>query len=322
MVTDANDHLGVAKKTLRVEAQGILDAMEGLGDSFSRAVDTLLSISGKVVLTGAGKSGHIARKIAATLASTGTPSFFLHPSDAGHGDMGMVSDSDAILAISHSGESQELANVLDHCRRIKVSFVLLTGKTSSTLARESDITVQVVVGEEACPLDLAPTSSTTATLAVGDAIAMALLTARGFTPYDFAKTHPEGSLGRSLLTKVSDLMATGDAVPMVGPDATVAEAIVVMSEKRLGMTLVDGDAGPGILTDGDLRRCLERGADIHEVKVSDVMSSKAHSIGVDRLATEALQKMEEHKITHLAVVAKGRLVGVIDIHGLMQGRIA
>ena len=320
-MTGGRNHLKVARETLRLEAQGILDAMEGLGEGFSLAVDALLATSGKAVITGSGKSGHIARKIAATLASTGTPAFFLHPSDAGHGDLGMIADGDAIVAISHSGESDELGNVVSHGRRVGAPFILLTGSDDSTLSRAADVTVAIVVGAEACPMELAPTSSTTATLAVGDALAMALLSARDFTVEDFARTHPEGTIGRRLLTKVSDLMVTGDAVPVVRPEATVTEAIVEMSAKRLGMTLVDGGSEPGILTDGDLRRCLEDGGDIRSMPVREAMSPKARSIRPGRLATEALAQMEERKITHLAVLEDGKIVGVIDIHCLIQGRI-
>lgn len=322
MTEKRRGHLEVAKDTLQTEAQGILDAMESLGDGFSTAVDTLLATAGKAILSGSGKSGHVARKVAATFASTGTPAFFLHPSDAGHGDLGMVAQGDTIVAMSHSGESDELGNLVAHGQRIGAPCILLTGAPDSTLAKAADVVVPIVVKEEACPLNLAPTSSTTAALAVGDAIAMALLSARDFTPEDFARTHPKGALGHKLLTRVADLMVTGDGVPLVSPGATIAEAIVEMSAKRLGMTFVGDGGALGIFTDGDLRRCLENGTDIHGAKVSGAMSPKARSIGQARLATEALAMMERHKITHLAVVDGGELAGVIDIHRLMQGKVA
>ena len=320
-MTRGRDHRKIARETLLLEAQGILDAMEGLGEGFSLAVDALLATSGKAVITGSGKSGHIARKIAATLASTGTPAFFLHPYDAGHGDLGMIAAGDAIVAISHSGESDELGNVVSYGRKIGVPFILLTGSEDSTLSHAADVTVPIMVGAEACPMGLAPTSSTTATLAIGDALAMAVLSASDFTAEVFSHTHPEGTIGRKLLTRVSDLMVKGDAVPVVRPEATVAEAIVEMSAKRLGMTLVAGGNEPGILTDGDLRRCLEGGGDIRSMPVSKSMSPRARSISPGRLATEALAQMEELKITHLAVLEDGKIVGVIDIHCLIQGRI-
>ncbi len=320
-MTAGRDHLEVARRTLRLESQGILDAMDGLDGGFGRAVDALLATEGKAVTTGAGKSGHVARKIAATLASTGTPSFFLHPSDACHGDLGMVAPGDAIVAVSRSGESDELGRVVSHGGRIGAPIILLTSERESRLAKAADIVVTIEAGAEACPLELAPTTSTTAALAVGDALAMALLSARDFTPEDFARTHPDGSLGRRLLTRVADLMVTGDAVPLVGPSATVAEAIVEMSAKRLGMTLVENGGEPGILTDGDLRRFLERGDDIHNTEVRDAMTPKALAIEPGRLASEALARMEERRITHLAVVEGGEMAGAIDIHALMAGRV-
>ena len=315
-------HLEVARKTLADEANSILRTMESLDGSFERTVDALLGASGKTVVTGSGKSGHVARKVAATLASTGTPAFFVHPADAVHGDLGMLAEGDALLAMSFSGESEEIGAMAEHCRRFGVPVLLLTGDAGSTLAKAADVTVEVRALAEACPLNLAPTSSTTATLAVGDAIAMALLAARGFTAEDFALTHPGGALGRRLLLRVSDLMVTGDGVPVVDPKASVAEAVVTMSEKRLGMTLVGGGARPGIFTDGDLRRCLEKTGDLSSIAVGEVMTPEARTIGADSLAAEALAVMEGKRITHLVAVDGGEVKGVIDVHRLMQAKVA
>ncbi len=321
-MSDAGDGpLAVARQTLEAEAAAIRAAAAGLTPAFGEAAALLLNLSGKAVLSGAGKSGLIARKIAATLASTGTPAFFLHPGDAGHGDVGMVGAGDCVLALSFSGAAAELRPVLAHCKRRGAPFILMTGRPDAELARDADLVIPVAVAAEACPLKLAPTSSTTAMLALGDALAMAILTARGFTAEDFAATHPDGALGRRLV-RVADLMKTGDAVPQVAAAATVADAIVEINAKRLGFTLVARDGGFGIFTDGDLRRCLGRGVDIRSAPVAEAMTAAPAAIAPDRLADEALALMEAKQVTCLPVLKDDELAGVIDIHSIMQGKVA
>lgn len=320
----ATDHLAVAREVLAAEAGGIAAASAGLGNSFNQAVDLLLATTGKVVLTGIGKSGHVARKMVATLASTGTPAFFLHPAEAVHGDLGMISAGDTLVALSHSGVSTELSQVVEYGRRQGNRLIILTGNPDSKLAHAADACIAVAVVSEACPHNLAPTASTTATMAIGDALAMALVAARGFSPEDFARTHPGGELGRRLLERVRDLMLTGAALPTVPTTATLADAIVEMNVKRLGMTMVlDAGGGlAGIFTDGDLRRCLKNSGDIHGQDVAAGMCTTPKTIAPDRLASEAIALMEEHRITHLPAVCGGKAVGLIDIHLLMQHRIA
>jgi len=271
-----------------------------------------------------GKSGHIAGKIAATLASTGTPAFFLHPAEAGHGDLGMITRADALLALSNSGETPELVLLLPHLKRLAVPLIVMTGGSSSTLARAATVVLDVGVAEEACPLNLAPTASTTATLAMGDALAVAVLEARGFTRDDFARSHPGGALGRKLLLHVEDLMRTGEAVPRVAPNAPLSAGLLEMSRKGLGMTVVADDAGRviGVFTDGDLRRTLDRQIDVHKTAMHSVMTANPKVIGPRELAAAAVHLMEVHRITALAVAdADGRLVGALNVHDLMRAGV-
>ncbi|GAB3342911.1 KpsF/GutQ family sugar-phosphate isomerase [Marilutibacter aestuarii] len=313
------------RRVFEIEGQALAAVGGRVGAEFARACQLMLDAPGRVVCTGMGKSGHVARKIAATLASTGTPAFFMHPGEAGHGDLGMVTDADVVLALSNSGESDEVLMLLPVLKRQGNPVVAMTGRPGSTLARESDVHLDVTVPAEACPLDLAPTSSTTAALAMGDALAVALLEARGFTADDFARSHPAGSLGRRLLLHITDVMHAGDQVPRIGPDATVSEALVEMSSKRLGMTaIVDGDGHLlGLYTDGDLRRSLDDAAvDLRSTTIGQVMTRSPKTIGADALAVEAAQLMETHKISGLLVVdADGIVVGALNIHDLLRARV-
>jgi arabinose-5-phosphate isomerase len=313
------------RRVVEIEARA-LDALAARIDGgFSAACRLMLACKGRVVATGMGKSGHIARKIAATLASTGTPAFYVHPGEAGHGDLGMITDADVVLALSYSGESDEVLTLLPVLKRQGNALIAMTGKPQSTLAREAEVHLDVSVPAEACPLDLAPTSSTTATLAMGDALAVALLEARGFTADDFARSHPAGSLGRRLLLHITDVMHTGDDVPRVRQDATLSDALMEMSRKRLGMTAVVDDDGAliGLFTDGDLRRTLDNAAlDVRTAMIADVMTRGPKTIGADQLAVEAARLMETHKIGGLIVVdAAGRAVGALNIHDLLRARV-
>ena len=313
------------RRVIEVEAQALTALANRIDGGFSAACRAILACHGRVVATGMGKSGHIARKIAATLASTGTPAFYVHPGEAGHGDLGMITDADVVLALSYSGESDELLMLLPVLKRQGNTVIAMTGKPASTLARECSIHLDVSVPAEACPLDLAPTSSTTATLAMGDALAVALLEARGFTADDFARSHPAGSLGRRLLLHITDVMHAGDDVPRVTEDATLSEALMEMSRKRLGMTAVV-DAGQrlvGLFTDGDLRRTLDNPAlDIRHARIADLMTRQPKTIGADQLAVEAARMMETHKISGLIVVdAEQRPVGALNIHDLLRARV-
>jgi arabinose-5-phosphate isomerase len=276
-----------------------------------------------VVVTGMGKSGHIASKIAATLASTGTPAFFLHPAEAGHGDLGMITRADAVLALSNSGETPELVLLLPHLKRLGVPLMVLSGRPDSTLGRAATVLLDVAVDEEACPLNLAPTASTTATLAMGDALAVAVLEARGFTEQDFARSHPGGALGRKLLLHVEDLMRTGAAVPRSAPEAPLSAGLLEMSRKGLGMTVVVDatDHVLGVFTDGDLRRALDRQIDVHATDMRSVMTAQGRSIGPKELAAAAVRLMEVHRITALPVIDEGRLVGALNVHDLMRAGV-
>ena len=313
------------RRVLAIEAEALGAVAARIGAEFEAACRIMLECRGRVVCTGMGKSGHVARKIAATLASTGTPAFFMHPGEAAHGDLGMVTDSDVLLALSYSGESDEILLLLPALRRQGNRIIAMTGRAGSTLAREADVHLDVAVPLEACPLQLAPTSSTTAALALGDALAVALLEARGFTAADFARSHPAGALGRRLLLHIADVMHTGDAVPRVPPDATLSAALVEMSSKRLGMTaIVDAqDRLLGVYTDGDLRRTLnDPGIDLRRVRIGEVMTRAPRTITPDALATEAAQLMEAHKIQGLLVTDHdGRLVGALNIHDLLRARV-
>jgi arabinose-5-phosphate isomerase len=322
--TDSQRLVEMGREALRIETRAVAALVDRLGDDFGQACRMLLACKGRVVVSGMGKSGHIGGKIAATLASTGTPAFFLHPAEASHGDLGMVAKGDVVLAISYSGETAELLTILPLFKRMGAPLVAMTGNPASTLAREADVHLDISVPAEACPLNLAPTASTTATLAMGDALAVALLKHRGFTEADFARSHPGGSLGRRLLLHVSDVMRRGDELPRVGPDTALTEGLLEMSRKRLGLTaVVDGeDRVLGIFTDGDLRRTLDRRIDIHGSRMSDVMTRTPRSIGPDELAAEAVLMMEKHAVNGLLVLdASGHLVGALNVHDLLRAGV-
>ena len=324
-IPDDFDFAASGRRVLEVEAQGLAALAGRIDGAFSAACHLLLACRGRIVCIGMGKSGHVARKIAATLASTGTPAFYVHPGEAGHGDLGMITDDDAVLALSYSGETDELLMLLPVLKRQGNALVAMTGRPDSTLATTADIHLDVSVPAEACPLDLAPTASTTATLALGDALAVALLEARGFTADDFARSHPAGSLGRRLLLHITDVMHSGDEVPRVHAGATLSEALVEMSRKRLGMTAVVDDDGRmlGLYTDGDLRRSLDDAAvDLRVTRIDQVMTRTPKSIGSDALAVEAARMMEDHKINALLVVDDAlRVVGALNIHDLLRARV-
>jgi len=316
--------LQLARETLDIEANALLKLKERLDHRFVQAVDMLLGVQGRVVVTGMGKSGHIGRKIAATLASTGTPAMFVHPAEASHGDLGMIKVVDVVLAISNSGESDELVAILPVLKRQGVPLIAMTGGLTSALARHADVVLDCSVDKEACPLNLAPTASTTAQLAMGDALAVALLDARGFKPEDFARSHPGGSLGRRLLTHLSDVMRKGQDVPQVSPDAEFTALMREMSSKGLGATsITDADGRVlGVFTDGDLRRLIEKGVDLRALKASDVMHANPHTIAENALAVEAAELMELHRITSILVVdAQGRLCGAINSNDLMRAKV-
>jgi len=316
--------LASARRALTIEAQAVEALLPRLDGRFAQACRICLGCQGRVVVTGMGKSGHIARKIAATLASTGTPAFFLHPAEAGHGDLGMITRTDAVLAISNSGETPELMLLLPHLKRLAVPLIVMAGKADSTLGRAASVTLDVSVPEEACPLNLAPTASTTATLAMGDALAVAVLEARGFTKQDFARAHPGGSLGRQLLLHVEDLMRTGAAIPRVRPEAPLGDGLVEMSRKGLGMTVVVDreDRILGVFTDGDLRRALDKHIDVHSTVMSLVMTPNCKTIGPRELAAEAVHLMEVHRITALPVAdEQGRLIGALNVHDLFRAGV-
>ena len=319
------DFAASGRRVFAVEADGLAAVAARIDGAFSAACAAILACRGRVVCCGMGKSGHVARKIAATLASTGTPAFYVHPGEAAHGDLGMVTDADIVLALSYSGESDEVLLLLPALKRQGNAVIAMTGREHSTLAREADIHLDVSVPAEACPLALTPTSSTTASLAMGDALAVALLEARGFTADDFARSHPAGALGRRLLLHITDVMHGGDEVPRIGPDATVSEALVEMSRKRLGMTaVVDADNRLlGLYTDGDLRRSLDDAdVDLRGTRIDAVMTRAPRTIDADALAVEAAQLMETHKINALLVVdGERRVVGALNIHDLLRARV-
>jgi len=313
-----------ARKVIGIEARGIDELAPRIDGDFSKACQLILACPGRVVVSGMGKSGHIARKTAATLASTGTPSFFVHPGEASHGDIGMITPDDVVLLLSNSGETEEILTILPFLKRQGNALIAMTGSPKSTLARDADAHLDASVSNEACPLGLAPTASTTAALVLGDALAIALLEARGFTADDFARSHPAGALGRRLL-KISDVMHTGDAIPSVRSDATLTEALMEMSRKGLGMTAIVDDTGvlQGVFTDGDLRRSLDDHAvDMRATSVSHAMSRHPKVIGPDKLAAEAAQLMETYKIHALLVVDVGHhVVGALNIHDLLRARV-
>lgn len=316
--------LASARRVFEIERDALGAVHDRLDGGFTRACELILATQGRVVCIGMGKSGHIARKIAATLASTGTPAFYVHPGEAGHGDLGMITDADIVLALSNSGETDELVTLLPVLARQGNQLIAMTGRPQSTLARQADAHIDASVPAEACPLDLAPTSSTTAALVLGDALAVALLEARGFTADDFARSHPAGALGRRLLLHIRDVMHAGDDVPRVADRATLGEALMEMSRKRLGMTAVVDDDGrlAGLFTDGDLRRALDSGADVRGTRIDEVMTRDPKAIGADDLAVEAAQMMETHKINALLVLDdERRVVGALNIHDLLRARV-
>jgi len=318
----------LARTTLQIEADALLALKarlpDGGGTPFARAVKLLLSGRGRVVVSGIGKSGHVARKIAATLASTGTPALFVHAAEASHGDLGMITESDVLIAISYSGEAAELLAIVPIIKRMGAGLIAMTGNDDSSLALLADVHLNVHVDKEACPLNLAPTASTTATLALGDALAVALLDARGFGAEDFARSHPGGALGRRLLTHVRDVMRQGDAVPMVRADVSLSAALVEVSRKGMGMTAVVDDDGRavGVFTDGDLRRLLEHVQDFTRLTIAEVMHTHPRTIGADQLAVDAVRLMEEFRINQLLVAdAGGKLVGALHIHDLTRAKV-
>ena len=326
MQATAERAVALARTTLQIESDAIvaLHARLATDDSVGRAVALLLQCKGRVVVSGIGKSGHIARKIAATLASTGTPALFVHPAEAAHGDLGMVTSDDAFIAISYSGESSELMAIMPVVKRMGGVLISMTGNPNSSLAQLADVHLDISVEKEACPLNLAPTASTTVTLALGDAIAVALLDLRGFKEEDFARSHPGGALGRRLLTHVHDVMRSGEQVPKVPVDASLLQALEEMTRKGMGMTaVVDADNRPvGVFTDGDLRRMFERVQDFTQVAIRDVMHAQPRSIAPERLAVDAVAVMEQYRINQMLVVdADGRLVGALHIHDLTQAKV-
>jgi len=312
------------RRVFEIERQALDAVADRLGEAFQQACQAILASRGRVVATGMGKSGHIARKIAATLASTGTPAFYVHPGEAGHGDLGMITEDDVVLALSYSGESDEVLMLLPVLKRQGNLLISMTGRPQSSLAAAADIHLDVSVPAEACPLALAPTSSTTASLAMGDALAVALLDARGFTADDFARSHPAGSLGRRLLLHITDVMHTGEDLPSVGADASLSEALVEMSRKRLGMTaVVDADGVLiGLFTDGDLRRLVEKGSDLRSLRAADVMHPRPHTVRAGMLAEEAAEAMELYRITSVLVVDEGGcLIGALNSNDLMRAKV-
>ena len=325
LAVDPARALDLAREVLATEAKAIMALSLRLGSPVVAAVDLILNCRGRIVVAGIGKSGHIGRKLAATLASTGTPAFFVHPADASHGDLGMITPDDIVLMLSNSGETDELVALTPHLKREGARIIALTGNEQSSLAQAADVHLDAAVDVEACPLGLAPTASTTAALALGDALALALLDARGFSAEDFARSHPGGALGRRLLTRVADVMRTGSALPVSALTSTLADAIVEMSRKGMGMTaVVDGNGRvAGIFTDGDLRRCLDRIRDVAAAKVAEVMTTTPRMISADRLAVDCVDVMEAApKVSQLLVVdGEGRLVGALHLHDLFRARI-
>ena len=317
--------LEIAKAVVQTEADSILMLKDRIDQTFNDACQLMLSCQGKVILIGMGKSGHIAKKIAATLASTGTPSFYVHPGEAGHGDLGMVNDKDVVIIISYSGESDEIITLLPSIKRLNIAVISMTGNSSSTIAEESDVHLDVSVDQEACPHNLTPTSSTTVALVMGDAIAITLLNARGFTPEDFAKSHPSGALGRRLLTLVSNIMKSADDIPIVSKETSIIDSLLVMSQKSLGMVLITNKNNTllGIFTDGDLRRAIEKNINFQDLSIKDVMTQNCKSIQPNKPALIALQMMEEYSLNSLPVVDdNNQVIGAINMHTLMQAKVA
>lgn len=320
---DKEQFIKVAQRTVRIERDAVAALHDKIDEQFYLACQAILACTGRVIVTGMGKSHHIGGKIAATLASTGTPAFFVHPGEASHGDLGMITKNDVVIAISYSGSSAEILTLLPLLKRMDVPLISMTGKPNSPLARAATYRLDVAIESEACPLDLAPTSSTTSTLVMGDALAIALLEARGFTAEDFAFSHPGGALGRKLLVKVEDLMHVGDELPQVSADTLLPSALVVMTEKGLGLTTVVDDQGGllGIFTDGDLRRTVDQSIDINTVSIGKVMTAKPKTIHKEMLAAEALGLMEEKKITALVVEEDRQPIGIIHMHDILRAGV-
>jgi len=315
--------LDLARKVLRIEGDAVLALAERIDDTFLQALSLILNCHGRVIVSGIGKSGHVGRKLASTLASTGTPAYFVHPAEASHGDLGMITCDDVLIALSNSGESAELLNILPSIKRQGAKLIAVTGNCKSSLARDADVHLDAAVAQEACPLNLAPTASTTAALALGDALAVALLDARGFGVEDFARSHPGGSLGRRLLTRVRDVMRSGADIPTVFPETPVSEATREISRGGIGMTVVINPRREilGIFTDGDLRRAIVNKHDLHALTVSDVMTVRPRLIGADKLAAEAVEMMEKYKINQIPVAdANGLLIGALNMHDLFQAK--
>jgi arabinose-5-phosphate isomerase len=316
------DSLSIAKRVLQTEADAVRALIDKLDGNFAKAIDLLYNAKGRVVVTGMGKSGLVGKKIAATLASTGTPAFFLHPAEASHGDLGMVTTRDVIIAISNSGETDEITDLIPFLKRFNVNVISMTGNPNSTLALAADVSLDISVKEEACPLGITPTASTTATLAMGDAIAVALLVRRGFRQEDFASFHPSGSLGKKLFIRVRDLMHKGDALPLIDPSSPVMNAVMEISSKRLGIALVAGDESKllGVVTDGDVRRGIQKwGKDLFDMKAEEVMTINPKAISPDELAAKALSVMETYSITSLVVSdSEGKAVGIIHLHDILK----
>ncbi|MGV6806672.1 MAG: KpsF/GutQ family sugar-phosphate isomerase [bacterium] len=318
------DHISVGRRTIHMEANAVADLESRIGNPFSQACELILNCKGRVIVTGMGKSGHIANKIAATLASTGTPSFFVHPGEASHGDLGMITESDTVLAISNSGTTSEIVTLLPLIKRMSVPLISMTGNPESLLAKAAHVNLDISIEQEACPLGLAPTTSTTVTLVMGDALAVALLEARGFTAEDFAFSHPGGALGRRLLLRVEDIMHAGQEVPTVSPDTPLKAALLEMTQKGFGMTTVVDSQNhlTGVFTDGDLRRALDQGIDINSVTIADVYTPGGKSISAELLAAEALKIMEDSRIT--ALVVEDQLhhpVGVLHMHDIIRAGV-
>ncbi|WP_323840582.1 arabinose-5-phosphate isomerase KdsD [Photorhabdus africana] len=317
------DFQQAGKKVLHIERDGLTELEQHINGDFDRTCELMFNCEGKVIVMGMGKSGHIGCKIAATFASTGTPSFFVHPGEASHGDLGMITPKDIVLAISNSGESSEILSLIPALKRQKIPLICMTNNYNSNMGKAADIHLCIKVPQEACPLGLAPTTSTTATLVMGDALAVALLQARGFTAEDFALSHPGGTLGRKLLLLVSDLMNTGDDIPKVNRNATLREALLEITRQKLGMTVICDENRyiDGIFTDGDLRRVFDMGVDLYNVKISDVMTTGGIRIKPNALAVDALNLMQSHHITSLLVAEDNKLLGVLHMHDLLQAGV-
>lgn len=320
----AFDFIRTGTRTIELELEAVRNLLSHLDEHFTRACELMLNCRGRVIVTGMGKSGHIGNKIAATLASTGTPSFFVHPGEASHGDLGMITANDVVLALSNSGETREVVTILPLIKRMQTPLISITAKPDSTLSQAADVNLHIAVDREACPLGLAPTSSTTAQLVLGDALAIALLEARGFTAEDFAFSHPGGALGRRLLLLVDDIMHTGDEIPQVNQNTSIREALLEVTRKRLGMTAVTDDTGKliGIFTDGDLRRTLDQEIDLKQTRIRDVMTAGGTTISPGILAAEALQVMQSRKINALIVTdAEQRPVGALNMHDMLKAGV-